>query len=195
MIDHGVNIPEGLVVGEDPDLDAKRFRVSEKGICLITQDDDRQAGALAGSEPMQVLAVTPEIFPLIKTGGLADVTGALPLALARQGVTTRTLIPGYPAVMKALQEEAGRCTNMPRCRAARLRSTRAKVGGLDLLVLDAPHLFDRPGGPYGDADGRGLAGQLAALRGAEPGRRRHRRRRDRRATCPTSCMRMTGRRR
>jgi glucose-1-phosphate adenylyltransferase len=38
VIDHGVQIPEGLVVGEDPALDAKRFRVSEKGICLITQD-------------------------------------------------------------------------------------------------------------------------------------------------------------
>ena len=37
VIDHGVRIPEGLVVGEDPVLDAKRFRVSEKGICLITQ--------------------------------------------------------------------------------------------------------------------------------------------------------------
>ncbi|TIV10511.1 MAG: glucose-1-phosphate adenylyltransferase, partial [Mesorhizobium sp.] len=35
---HGVQIPEGLVVGEDAALDAKRFRVSEKGICLITQD-------------------------------------------------------------------------------------------------------------------------------------------------------------
>jgi glucose-1-phosphate adenylyltransferase len=38
VIDHGVRIPEGLVVGEDPALDAKRFRVSEKGICLVTQD-------------------------------------------------------------------------------------------------------------------------------------------------------------
>jgi glucose-1-phosphate adenylyltransferase len=38
VIDHGVRIPEGLVVGEDPILDAKRFRVSEKGICLVTQD-------------------------------------------------------------------------------------------------------------------------------------------------------------
>jgi len=37
VIDHGVHIPEGLVVGEDPALDAKRFRLSEKGICLITQ--------------------------------------------------------------------------------------------------------------------------------------------------------------
>jgi glucose-1-phosphate adenylyltransferase len=37
VVDRGVKIPEGLVVGEDPELDAKRFRVSEKGICLITQ--------------------------------------------------------------------------------------------------------------------------------------------------------------
>ena len=37
VIDHGVRIPEGLIVGEDPVLDAKRFRLSEKGICLITQ--------------------------------------------------------------------------------------------------------------------------------------------------------------
>jgi glucose-1-phosphate adenylyltransferase len=37
VIDHGVVIPEGLVVGEDPELDAKRFRRTESGICLITQ--------------------------------------------------------------------------------------------------------------------------------------------------------------
>ena len=38
VIDHGVHIPEGLVVGEDPALDAIRFRRTEKGICLITAD-------------------------------------------------------------------------------------------------------------------------------------------------------------
>jgi len=38
VVDAGVVIPEGLVVGEDPKLDAKRFRVSEKGIALITQE-------------------------------------------------------------------------------------------------------------------------------------------------------------
>jgi glucose-1-phosphate adenylyltransferase len=37
VIDRGVRIPDGLVVGEDPELDAKRFRVTEQGICLITQ--------------------------------------------------------------------------------------------------------------------------------------------------------------
>ena len=37
VLDRGVQIPEGLVVGEDPELDAKRFRRTETGICLITQ--------------------------------------------------------------------------------------------------------------------------------------------------------------
>ena len=48
---------------------------------------------------LQALSVASEVFPLVKTGGLADVTGALPGALAREGVQTRTLVPGYPAVM------------------------------------------------------------------------------------------------
>jgi glucose-1-phosphate adenylyltransferase len=37
VVDRGVEIPEGLVVGEDPELDAKRFRRTDNGICLITQ--------------------------------------------------------------------------------------------------------------------------------------------------------------
>jgi glucose-1-phosphate adenylyltransferase len=37
IIDSGVRIPEGLVVGEDPELDAKRFRRSENGVVLITK--------------------------------------------------------------------------------------------------------------------------------------------------------------
>jgi glucose-1-phosphate adenylyltransferase len=37
VVDRGVKIPEGLVVGEDPDLDAQRFHRTESGICLITQ--------------------------------------------------------------------------------------------------------------------------------------------------------------
>ena len=38
IIDSGVRIPEGLVVGEDPVLDARRFRRTDKGVCLITRD-------------------------------------------------------------------------------------------------------------------------------------------------------------
>jgi len=51
---------------------------------------------------LRVLAVTSEIYPIIKTGGLADVVGALPVALRACGIETRTLVPGYPDVIKAL---------------------------------------------------------------------------------------------
>ncbi len=49
---------------------------------------------------IEVLSVASEVYPLIKTGGLADVAGALPAALAGQGITMRTLVPGYPDVMQ-----------------------------------------------------------------------------------------------
>lgn len=37
VLDRGVVIPDGLIVGEDPELDSRRFRRTDKGICLITQ--------------------------------------------------------------------------------------------------------------------------------------------------------------
>src|SRR5262249_39761982 len=48
---------------------------------------------------MRILYVTPEVYPLVKTGGLADVAGALPKALRRLGADVRLLVPGYPAVL------------------------------------------------------------------------------------------------
>jgi glucose-1-phosphate adenylyltransferase len=45
IIDRGVQIPEGLVVGEDPELDAQRFRRTDRGICLITQPMIRRLAA------------------------------------------------------------------------------------------------------------------------------------------------------
>ncbi|NGN40542.1 glycogen synthase GlgA [Mesorhizobium sp. CGMCC 1.15528] len=101
---------------------------------------------------MQVLSVTPEIFPLVKTGGLADVTGALPLALAEQGVAMRTLVPGYPAVMGTFKKKKALLA-YPDLHGGKASVHAATILGLDLLVLDAPHLFDRVGGPYGDATG------------------------------------------
>lgn len=102
---------------------------------------------------MRVLAVASEAFPLIKTGGLADVAGALPVALAAEGVHVTTLLPGYPTVLSRLQdgEEVHRWPDFFGG-AARLLAGRAAA--LRLLVLDAPHLFARPGGPYQDPDGR-----------------------------------------
>ena len=101
---------------------------------------------------IKVLAVTSEIYPLIKTGGLADVTGALPLALRRHGVATTTLVPGYPAVMAAIAK-SDRVLAFDDLFGGAARVLRADSAGLDLLVLDAPHLFDRPGNPYTGPDG------------------------------------------
>ena len=53
--------------------------------------------------PIRVLSVASEVYPLVKTGGLADVVGALPIALKGEGVETWTLVPGYPDVMGRLK--------------------------------------------------------------------------------------------
>ena len=100
------------------------------------------------------LSVASEAYPLVKTGGLADVVGALPAALAPHDVAVTTLLPGYPAVLRSLDK--------PRAihRWPDLLGTPARLlaGTLDgthsLLVLEAPVLFARDGGLYTDALGR-----------------------------------------
>ena len=102
---------------------------------------------------MQVLSVTSELYPLIKTGGLADVTGALPAALKSHGVVMRTLVPGYPAVMAALETPV-LVHGFDRLMGGTARLVSGMAKGLDVFVLDAPHLFDRPGNPYLGPDGK-----------------------------------------
>ncbi|MDE2486497.1 MAG: glycogen synthase GlgA [Alphaproteobacteria bacterium] len=105
---------------------------------------------------IDVLAVASEIFPLVKTGGLADVAGALPKALAPLGVRVRTLVPGYASVM-ALLEETRTVRRLPDWFGGAARLIAAEAAGLDLFVLDAPHLYRREGGPYADSSGRDFA--------------------------------------
>jgi len=62
---------------------------------------------------IRVLSVASEIYPIIKTGGLADVAGALPGALKQEGVEAQTLIPGYPAVMEAIERQLRKGTCFP----------------------------------------------------------------------------------
>lgn len=101
---------------------------------------------------MRVLSVASEVFPLVKTGGLADVAGALPKALAAQGVEMRVMVPGYRAVMAALKgaRPIRRYGDLFGVEARLLAGT---AHGLDVIVLDAPALFDRPGNPYLGPDG------------------------------------------
>jgi starch synthase len=102
---------------------------------------------------MNVLMVASECVPLIKTGGLADVVGALPGALATLGCRARVMLPNYPEV-------TGRATGFRVIATiddlfggpATLASARTE-NGLEIVAVDAPHLFDRPGNPYLGPDG------------------------------------------
>lgn len=102
---------------------------------------------------IEVLAIASELYPLVKTGGLADVTGALPAALKPLGVRVRTLLPGYPAVLAGIAG-ARSVRLLPDLFGGPARLLSGAVNGLELYVLDAPHLYDRPGGPYAGPDGR-----------------------------------------
>ena len=105
---------------------------------------------------IQVLAVASELYPLVKTGGLADVAGALPKALQPLGVKVRTLTPGYRETLAGL-DAARTVRRLPNFFGGDARLLSATADGLDLFVLDAPHLYDRPGGPYADAGGAPFA--------------------------------------
>ncbi|MFM5885133.1 MAG: glycogen synthase GlgA [Novosphingobium sp.] len=102
---------------------------------------------------LRVLSVASEAVPLVKTGGLADVAGALPAALAPHGALLTTILPGYPAVLTALKR-AKAVHAWPDLLGEEARLLAGKIAGHPLLVLDAPHLFQRDGSPYGDAQGR-----------------------------------------
>lgn len=106
--------------------------------------------------PLSVLSVASEAVPLVKTGGLADVAGALPAAVAPHGVEMTTLLPFYPAVEAArgklkVVHEWTSLLGEP----ARLLS--GKLGRHKLLLLDCPAMFAREHGPYGDGAGKDWA--------------------------------------
>ncbi|KLI62898.1 glycogen synthase GlgA [Aurantiacibacter marinus] len=103
--------------------------------------------------PLKVLSVASEAVPLVKTGGLADVAGALPAALDQQGIAVTTLLPGYPAVGAAIGK-AKRLHKWDALLGEPAQLLSAKIGAHDLLVLDAPGFFARDGNPYSDSAGK-----------------------------------------
>ena len=100
-----------------------------------------------------VLSVASEAVPLIKTGGLADVAGALPAAVAPHGIAMTTLIPGFRQVIKVLKR-AKEVHAWPSLLGQPARLLAGKLGDNPLLVLDAPNYFDRDGSPYSDGSGK-----------------------------------------
>ena len=104
---------------------------------------------------MRVLHVGAEIFPLVKTGGLADVLGALPQALIGQGADVRLLLPGLPAIADAVLHQKIVAEIGPSFGAARitLRLGQMPYSHVPAYVIDAPFLYRRPGSPYQASDG------------------------------------------
>ena len=102
---------------------------------------------------IEVLSVASEVYPLIKTGGLADVAGALPAALAAHGVDDAHAGAGLSGGDGRARAAAGWSPSIADLFGGPARLIAGRVGGLDLIVLDAPHLYDRPGDPYVGPDG------------------------------------------
>ena len=99
---------------------------------------------------MRVLSVSSEMYPLIKTGGLADVVGALPHALEPLGIEMRTIIPAYHGVLERLGESAEEVLEIPRLMGHKASIWQAETPGGVVYALDCPAFFHRSGGPYTD---------------------------------------------
>lgn len=105
---------------------------------------------------LRVLHVCAEVFPVLKTGGLADVTGALPAALQQLDCQARILVPGFPAFVRGLERQHLITELPPMFGAERVRLVLGVLpgNGIPVYMIDAPELYDRPGNPYADASGQ-----------------------------------------
>jgi starch synthase len=110
----------------------------------------------------RVLHVGAEIYPFVKTGGLADVIGALPAALAGGGDDARVLLPGLPALNNVLREPRVLGTLQPPWGGAPAELVEGRLDAPSLanvkaLLLRHDALYARPGTPYGDGAGHPFA--------------------------------------
>ena len=122
---------------------------------------------------MRILHVAAEIYPLVKTGGLADVVAALPPALAKRGLDARVLLPGLPGIIGGMEALQPVVRIGPVFGAALVTLLRGRLpdSGVTAYVIDAPFLYRRAGNTYVGPDGRdwsdnhrrfGLLGWVAA---------------------------------
>jgi starch synthase len=100
---------------------------------------------------MNILQVSAEIFPLLKTGGLADIAGALPAALKAQGCDVRVVLPGFASILTDLETPTVLAQiNAPWGDLVVVRYGRLGTLNVFAYVIDVPHLYHRNGTPYED---------------------------------------------
>jgi starch synthase len=105
---------------------------------------------------MRVLFASAEIYPLAKTGGLADVSAGLPTALARRGLDILLIMPAYPDAVALAEAKQSRISlgNLLGTGEISLILAQTPDTGLPLCLVDCPSLFRRNGGLYADGTGR-----------------------------------------
>ena len=126
------------------------------------------------SAPLRVLYVTPEIAPWVKSGGLGDVSAALPVALRAAGVDVRVLVPAFQPLLAAFGD--ARCLATFAALGGAFAPARLLAAntaqGVPLLMVDCPEYYHRPGDAYQDQNGEdwpdndlrfGLLNKIAAL--------------------------------
>ena len=113
---------------------------------------DDGVAELTRARTVEVLSVASEVHPIVGASGLGEVVGALPAALEAEGVSVRTLVPGYPKVLEALRG-AEAVASLPDLFGGPARILAGTAAGLDLIAIEAPHLYGRTGDPYLAPDG------------------------------------------
>lgn len=112
-----------------------------------------------GFSPVKALYLTSEIYPLAKTGGLADVSASLPAALRAYGIDARVLLPGYPEALERSSHlrEVARLGNVAGYGKTRILETLLPDGSVPVWLVDCPALYNRDGGLYQTKEGEAWA--------------------------------------
>lgn len=109
---------------------------------------------MAGSRPLRILFAASEAYPLAKTGGLGDVSGALPKVLKNLGQDVRLLLPAYPSAKAA----AGKLTRIAQLHlplgAVQILAGRLPASRVPVWLVDAPQWYERSGDAYHDELGK-----------------------------------------
>jgi starch synthase len=125
---------------------------------------------------IRALFITPELSPLVKSGGLADVSAALPRALRDLAIDCRVLVPAYPAIREALSAARDVAVVEPLATLPAATLTRGTLAGMPLFAVRCDQLYGRDGTAYQDDQGRdwpdnarrfALLSYVAALLGSD----------------------------